>query len=400
MSAPVRNWWMLATDMKKHTIETIHEKNRIVDNIINALQVKNHFLFLGHKNPDEDCIGSMVAFALIAGKFSKKATVYISESMHEHFQYLLDICRHNLISCSEAMNDVDETVDAIVVCDTPKPSMIDLNPRIEALMQNADILKIEIDHHLGADSSYIGDPGYRLVTEATSSSELVGLIAMKLAKREDILKRYTIHNPLSRNVILSVLTGIVGDTNMGLYIKSKRQKRYYDIFSNIYNTLLERETTKETNFMNKDEVYHEIQRLSSVEDRCFRYIYNKRKFSESIGYVMLSADDMNYLYGEYDGDTIVSVTRSIADHLAEESKCLGFVAYDDSAASGLVQFRLRRGQDFKKFDLRKVLKIFSFNNGGGHEGAIGFRISRQEIGDFEEYVGKLIKGIEKAISKR
>jgi nanoRNase/pAp phosphatase (c-di-AMP/oligoRNAs hydrolase) len=386
--------------MNKKSIPTIYEKNRIVDNIINALQEKNHFLFLGHQNPDEDCIGSMVAFALIAGKFSKKADVYISESMHEHFQYLLDICRHNAISCSETMDDINDTVDAIVVCDTPKPSMIDLNPFIQSLLDNRNILKIEIDHHLGADSIYIGDEGYRLVTEATSSSELVGLVAMKLAKRVDILKRYNISNPLSRNVILSVLTGIVGDTNMGQYIKSKRQKRYYDIFSNIYNTLLERETTKDTNFMNKDEVFHEIQRLSNVEDRCFQYIYGKKKFSESIGFVVLSRDDMKYLYGEFDNDTIVSVTRSVADHLAEESRRLGFVAYDDSDISGLVQFRLRRGQEFKKFDLRKVLKIFSFSNGGGHEGAIGFRVPGINVRDVEQYVQQLIEGIEKAIPRR
>jgi len=55
--------------MNKQAIETIHEKNMIVDNIIRAFQEKNFFLFLGHRNPDEDCIGSMVAFALIVGKF-------------------------------------------------------------------------------------------------------------------------------------------------------------------------------------------------------------------------------------------------------------------------------------------------------------------------------------------
>ncbi len=386
--------------MNKQAIQTIHEKNRIVDNIINALQEKNHFLFLGHKNPDEDCIGSMVAFALIVGKFSKKADVYISESMHEHFQYLLDICRHNAISCSDVMTTIDDTVDVIVICDTPKPSMVDLNPDIENLMQKGGILKIEIDHHLGADSIYIGDEGYRLVTEATSSSELVGLIAMKLAKRKEILKKYNISNPLSRNVILSVLTGIVGDTNMGHYIKSKRQKRYYDIFSDIYSVLLERETTKDTNFMNKDEVFREIQRLSAVEDRCFRFIHDKKKFSRSIGFAVLSRDDMDSLYGEFDSDTIVSVTRSVADLLAEESGRLGLVVYDDSVVSGLVQFRLRRSQKFKKFDLRKVLEIFSFNNGGGHEGAIGFRLLRQDIEDMDGYVERLIDGIEQAIAKR
>jgi nanoRNase/pAp phosphatase (c-di-AMP/oligoRNAs hydrolase) len=385
--------------MIKQRIKTIYEKNRIVDNIIAALQAKNHFLFLGHKNPDEDCIGSMVAFALIAGKFSKKADVYISDSVHEHFQYLLNICRHNAISCSGSSDYSNDQVDAIVVCDTPKAAMIDANPQIEVMLKRKNILKIEIDHHLGADSCYIGDKGYRLVTEATSSSELVGLIALKLAKREDILRRYNIQNFLSRNVILSVLTGIVGDTNMGLYIKSKRQKRYYDIFSNLYNSMLLRETTKDTNFMNKDEVFHEIQRLSRGEETCFQYIISKKKFSKFIGYVILDRSDMDYLTGEFDNDTIVSVTRSIADHLAEESGRLGLVAYDDAKNTDLVQFRLRRGQGFKTFDLRKVLGIFSITDGGGHEGAIGFRISRSSIDDIGGFVERLLSGIEKAIAQ-
>ncbi|MBN2160479.1 MAG: diguanylate cyclase [Spirochaetes bacterium] len=387
-----------AGGLVKKMIETIHEKNRVIDNIIGAMQEKNHFLVLGHKNPDEDCIGSMVAIALIAGKFFKKAQVYISESMHEHFQYLLDICRHNAIGCSGLDESAATPVDAIIICDTPKPAMIDASERISSMLEDGRILKIEIDHHLGADSRYIGDEGYRLVTEATSSSELVGLIALKLAKREDLLKRYNILNPVSRNVILSVLTGIVGDTNMGQFIQSKRQRRYYDIFSNLYNSMLATETVKETNFMNKDEVFHEIQRLSSHEARCFQYISGKKKFSKYIGYVVLDAKDMTYLAGEFDHDTIVSVTRSVADSLAEESGRLGLVAYDDSRMSGLVQFRLRRGHDFKTFDLRRVLDIFNFNEGGGHEGAIGFRISHDRIGDMEGFVEELVAGIEKTVA--
>ena len=226
----------------------------------------------------------------------------------------------------------------------------------------------------------------------------MGLLALKLSKRRDILRRYNVQSPLSRNVILSVLTGIVGDTSMGQYIISRRQKRYYDIFSNLYNSMLARETTKDTNFVNKDEVFHEIQRLSKVEERCYRYIMNRKKFSKYIGYTVLSGEDMLYLSSEFDSDTIVSVTRSIADHLAEESGYLGLVAYDDSGNSGLVQFRLRRGQKFKTFDLRRVLEIFSIEEGGGHEGAIGFRVPRGEIDDLDRYVEGLVAGIEKAIA--
>ncbi len=390
--------WKPTAHLIKRAITTIYEKNRIVGNIIDALGHYNHFLFLGHKSPDEDCIGSMVAFALIIGKFGRKAAIYLSEGVHEHFQYLLNICTHNAIDCIGPGDRVPGPVDVIVVCDTPKPAMIDAVPEIMGMLEDRLILKIEVDHHLGADSQYIGDEGYRLVTEATSSSELVGLLALKLSKRQDIMQRYNVQNPLSRNVILSVLTGIVGDTSMGQYIISRRQKRYYDIFSNLYNSMLAQETTKESNFVNKDEIFHEIQRLSSVEERCYRYIIGGKKFSRHIGYTVLGEDDMRYLYGEFDGDTIVSVTRSIADHLAEESGFLGLVAYDDGEHSGLVQFRLRRGQKFKTFDLRKVIELFSIEEGGGHEGAVGFRVPRGQIDDVQRYVAGLIEGIEKALA--
>lgn len=384
--------------MNKQAIETIHEKNKIVDNIISALQAKQFFLFLGHKNPDEDCLGSMVAFALIVGKFSKRAHVHIGENVHEHFQYLLDICSHNAIGLSTTAEFNTADVDAVVVCDTPKPAMIDATPQMEALLSDSSMLKIEIDHHLGADSQYIGDEGYRLVTEATSSSELVGHIALKLAKRKDLIRRYNINHLLSRNVVLSILTGIVGDTNMGLYIKSRRQKRYYDIFSNLYNTLLVRATTQETNFMDKDEVFHEIQRLSTGEARCHKFFMDRKRSSGPIGYVVLGGDDMRLLTDEFDNDTIVSVSRSIADHLAEESTRLGLVVYDDSAQSGLVQFRLRRGQNYKTFDLRTVLDLFSIEDGGGHEGAIGFRIEKEKIPDLDGFVAKLVGGIVSAMN--
>jgi len=127
------------------------------------------------------------------------------------------------------------------------------------------------------------------------------------------------------------------------------------------------------------------------------YIDERKKFSGSIGYVVLGKSDMDYLTRKFDNDTIVSVTRSIADHLAEESSRLGLVAYDDSNNSNLIQFRLRRSQGFKIFDVRRVLEIFSIGDGGGHEGAIGFRIVRDRISDIGGFVEKLIAGIEKEL---
>jgi hypothetical protein len=43
-----------------------------------------------------------------------------------------------------------------------------------------------------------------------------------------------------------------------------------------------------------------------------------------------------------------------------------------------------------------VLDLFGFTNGGGHEGAIGFRVPRMQIPALAEYVARLVKGINEA----
>jgi nanoRNase/pAp phosphatase (c-di-AMP/oligoRNAs hydrolase) len=70
---------------------------------------------------------------------------------------------------------------------------------------------------------------------------------------------------------------------------------------------------------------------------------------------------------------------------------------DPPEESDLIQFRIRRSHRYKQLDLRTILKTFSISNGGGHEGAIGFRIPKSEVDDLEEYVDTLIRGIEASI---
>ncbi len=385
--------------MKKKTIHTIYEKNRIIKNIIDALLMRDHFLMIGHQNPDDDCIASMVAFSLILSKFSKDAKICLKSPIHEHFQYLLNICKYNSISILNICNLMEEPVDTIVVCDTPKPSMVDSRDEIQTLLDSRDILTIEFDHHIGADSEYIGNEGYCLVTEASSASELVGHLAFKLRNRKDLLQQHQITDLFSRNLVLAILSGIIGDSKMGQFLKSKKEQRYYQIFSALFNKMLVRDTVKETNFSNMEEVFQELQRLSTKEERCFNYFIKNKRFSSSIGYVILKEKEMEILHKECDKDTLVSVARACADTLAEESGRLSLVVYyDNPEDSDLIQFRVRRSQHYKSYDLRNVLDIFSIENGGGHEGAIGFRIPRSEIGDLDAYIEHLINGIEGAIA--
>ncbi len=381
--------------MNKKTIETIHRKNSIINNIINAFVERNHFLILGHKNPDEDCVASMVAVALLISKFNKDVTVYIPGKVHEHFNYLINICTYNAIKHVKKSEELAGSYDTIIVCDTPKPSMVDSNRKIDSMLKKKETITIEIDHHIGADSRYIGDTDYSLVTEASSACELVGLIALKLQKKTEILEQFNISTVFSRNIVLSILTGVIGDSNMGQFLKTKRERKYYIFFSRLYNDLLEKKTTKDTNFRDMKQVFDEIQRLSTREEKFFNIMLQKKKFSEAFGYVILDNAEMKKLKKEFERDTVVSVSRSVADLLAEESGKLSLVVFDDVyKREKLVQFRMRRSTDYKKFDVRKVLEMFSIENGGGHEGAIGFRFDRGEMTDLHGFTEKLIRGVE------
>jgi nanoRNase/pAp phosphatase (c-di-AMP/oligoRNAs hydrolase) len=296
-------------------------------------------------------------------------------------------------------SDPGTDFDTVVLCDTPKPSMINQGPSIQPILDSNEIVKIEIDHHLEADSEYFGDEAYRLVDEASSSCELIGLIALKLCHRTDLIEKYHITDLLSRNLVLAILTGIIGDSKMGKYLKTKREQRFYRIFSSMFNDLLANQTTKAGNFSNQDEVFKELGRLSAAEEKCHRAFLDKRRSSDHIGFVILDAETTLALYDEYDHDTIVSASRSISDVLAEESGFLSLVVfYDHPTISNYVQFKMRRSQAFKRYDLREIIKLFSIRNGGGHEGAVGFRIPSPEIEDVEQFALKLVNRTEEVIA--
>ena len=384
--------------VQKRPLPSIREKNRIIDRVIDAIITRRRFLLLGHQNPDDDCVSAMISFALVLHMFYRDAVVHLPTAVHEHFSYLLDICRYNSIPVLGADQPPPADVDTAVLCDTPKPSMIDASPGVRELLRRPDVLRIEIDHHLGADSGYFGDEGYRFVTEASSASELIGHILLKLRGRRELLEHHQVTDVFPRNLVLAILTGIIGDSNMGQYLKSRREKRYYKIFSTMFNEMLSRRTTKRGNFFTMNEVYSELQKLSGFEQGCFRYMMERKRCSGSICYVALSEEESRPMFERCDQDTVVSSARVITDRLAEESGILGLVVYyDQPDRSDLVQFRLRRAGAWKKYDLRQLLTRFEIANGGGHEGAIGFRIPRSQIPDFAAYVRSLLAGIEEAI---
>jgi nanoRNase/pAp phosphatase (c-di-AMP/oligoRNAs hydrolase) len=189
---------------------------------------------------------------------------------------------------------------------------------------------------------------------------------------------------------------------MGKYLKTSREKWFYRLFSTMFNDMLTSKTHKDSmNFSTMNEVFSELQQLSRQEDECFSLMMKKKILhTPAIGSLIVPLEDIRQMRTLFDHETIVTAARYAADALAEESRGVSIVVYfDDHKDSDLIQFRIRRSQFYKALDLRKILQHFHIENGGGHPGAIGFRIPKPELTDIRAYVEKLVSGIEQLMKE-
>ncbi len=379
----------------KVEIPTLRAKNRIIDAIIQEIIHKDSFLLLGHRNPDEDCIASLVAFGLLLGKFSKQTVISTCGRVPEQLSYLLKICSYNGILLHEGCFRTPLHPQVIVILDTPKPEMIDTDAAIEEALLDPQVRKIEIDHHLEADAAYSGDPGFRLVSDASSTCELIGLLALKLSCRQEILKQFGIQELFSRNFALALLTGIIGDSKMGKFLKTNKERWFYRTFSSLFDRMLQSKTEKgSSNFSSMEQVFQAIEALSNEEKACYEWIFAKHQEREGIAYSVFDQESSEQMFSQFGFDTVIAVTKSVADRLAELSGKVGLVAYyEPDNVSNLIQFRLRRASGYNKLDLRTVLETLQIKNGGGHPGAIGFRFPKEEVSDFSSLVEQILEGI-------
>jgi len=375
----------------KTEIKTIAEKNRIVGRIGDTILERDTFLLLGHQDPETDCIAALVSLALLINNFHKEVTIYLAGPVTAHYSYLLAICKYNGISVVYGKLPKGASFSSVVILDTAKPTMLTVNDEISALLKDNAVRKIEIDHHLGTDSWYTGDEAYSLVCEACSTCELVGYLLLKLAGRKDRYGEIT----LTRNLILAILTGIIGDSQMGKYLKTRREKLYYRLFTKLFDEVMGEKSQGSKRLSSMDAVFDVIQNFSVREKHCFEAMMEMKHTEKSIHYVPIGVSKSGELFATYGSELMINVSKAVVDKLAETSGKLGLVAYyDDPSLSDFVQFRLRRSSQCLKVDLRSVLTALKIENGGGHPGAVGFRVNKKTIPDIESYTADLVSRIE------
>lgn len=381
---------------QKHAFATIAERNRTVNRIFSLFSEKETFLLIGHELPDEDCISSLVSMALFIGKFGKKATIYIHSPIPDQLSYMVNICSYNKIGILKDTEVPESAPDVICVLDTPKPDMVALNPTIAKLLADPDRPIIELDHHLSADAAYIGSDGLCLVHRASSTCELIAFLCDKLCGRKDLMARFGIEELFSRNLVLTMLTGMIADTRFGLTMKENRDIFFYKYFSDRFAKRLgELSRANTNNYASMTEIFNTIQSFSLEEKDLYQSLLEKAHFYGRTGYVCLDEEvSKNYL-SRVEYALFVKVIKSITDFLSEKSGMIGFTSYYEmSDVSDLIQMRIRASRDVSGIDLRKLLTDLDIKDGGGHPGAIGFRIPKGEMKDLSGFIADLLNRIE------
>lgn len=401
----------------KKDIFSIAEKNKIGRRFAQILAERDDFLIIGHQDPDEDCISAMVAFALLASKFNKRSYISVASNLSDSFDYLLQICKYNNIQVLRG--DPPPLCSTLLLVDTPKPSMIDRPELYELHRADPQVLKIEIDHHLEADATYFTARENALVYQASSSCEVIAWLALKIQRNKAFIEEHHIDELLSRNVVLAILTGILGDTQMGRYIKTRRERQFYERFTTLFEHMLSEKTHKGTqNLATKEQIFTTLEKLSSEEAACWQELKQFIVKKKNIFYVILEADKSRDIIQRYGHEVCISVAKNMANYLAEENGKLGLVSYyecpnliepssvdilkgelEPKPSITLVQFRMRRSQSYKSLDLRDFLLRAGIEDGGGHPGAIGFRLPQDAIADIHLFEKEIIKVIDSLIDE-
>lgn len=367
----------------------------VVNRFIDTLENRRAFLITGHANPDEDCAASMAAYALLLGKFHHPSVIVLNRESWKNFPYLLSICEYNSIRVAGSPDEIGDGFDTVVVVDTPKPAMMEFRDALLPLMEAPGTIVMEVDHHLGADGEYIGDPEYRLVDEASSSCELIGYLAVVISRKRGLMRRHGLGDMFTRNFVLAVVTGIVGDSKMGQYLKSRREKRYYRWFSRLFNRMLIEKTNKGSgNLSSIEEILRELEKLSKEEEECCRFFNANKQCRPSISWIALDERSTGPLLENFTMEVIVSVAKYVADVMAEESGVVSLVAYyDHPERSNSIQFRMRRSRNYTQVDLRRIIEELGIRDGGGHKGAVGFRVPKNQVIDFPGFIENIISRI-------
>ena len=362
---------------------------------LGVINSSNSFLFSGDIDPDS--VGSMLSLSLYLNQLDKKVFLVIPDTLGDNLDFFEKIIKYNSISIlrnQEAIAAVKDEIETVIFCDTANTKLVPFYPFLSECILSKKPKVIEIDHHFGADSEELTDYGIKLFRNANANTEIIGTILETL---------HNAHpegpNPFSqRNIILGLITGMLGDTVGGKVIHYKED---YDHWMGKLGERLKEitrwrgaddkrgEDCKTSKFGDPKNILDYLNRLTEEQEVCFNLLNARIEIKGKMGFLNLlppTYQDVIESCPGFDSDWFVDIMSFLVNAVPEKSQHAGIVIFEGKNAGGedCIFIKIRRAVDFSGVDLRtgedKIKELFGdlYMGGGGHAGAVSFRVHRLE----------------------
>ena len=373
---------------------SIGRRNAVMKNIYKLVRTRRSFLIIGHQTPDEDCYASVISCALLLRKFNKHVSIFLESPPPENLLFLSSICKYNKINVYYTVMPAIRSTEALFILDTPKPDMIAADGCIYHFLKDPSIPKVELDHHFFSDAEYCGMPEYSLVLHASSTCEILCRICYKLANHPEILQQYSIDELYSRNLVLALLTGMLGDAKMGNYISNPQERASFDYFSKHLNLVLRISTllpgSNTQKIASMDTLLAALESANAEHEQLYNSMLDKAVYTGRIGCVLLSQKESETFFDAVEYTQFIGMIKSATNAVAEKSGGVCISAYYDSPAkSNKIQCRIRVSEAARGINLHPVLSHFNITDGGGHPGAIAFRLQRIQEAQLSQFLAEI-----------
>ncbi|MBI5427420.1 MAG: hypothetical protein HZA02_03980 [Nitrospinae bacterium] len=366
---------------------------------VELIHHKKNFVFCANLDPDS--VGSMLALALYLRLFDKTVHIVLPEPLGNNLDFVYKIIQYNAIHVIDApgkISGIESAVEAVMFFDTANPKLLPFYSEIRDRLLTRKLPAVEFDHHFGTDSEALTSNGIKLFRKANANTEIVGELLLRLHETSPHSA-----DPMSRrNILLSLLMGLLCDTLGGKVVHHRED---YDYWMEKLSQCLEKETRwrdarpgrppedKASKFGDPGVLLEYLNRMTHEQERCLDALTERTAIDRGVAVLNL----LNSTYSQvrtycrpFESDWFSEVRGFLLNTVPEMSGKVGIVCFHgkDTAGKDCIFIKMRRAVGYSGFDLRKaedkIRETFpsQYMGGGGHAGAVSFRIHPRDEDQF------------------